>query len=1096
MEPHDSRSSKSSSIQHCHEHGVSFPELPSIQNRPNLQDLEVVFISTFPDDCSSRDLWKVCNGYGTVVDVFIPNKRSKAGKRFAFVRFINVLNLDRLIENLKTIWIGRFHLSANTARFERPKASTFQKEKPVPSGNVTGFKQPIVQNQGGPKESYSSILKPSLVLDDSCLVNRDLTNCVMGEVLQFSSINNLQVLLSNEGFHNTRVVYLGGLWVMIELKSSKSKSKFMKHVGVASWFRRLCNAQSDFAAKERIVWVDIEGVPLNAWTRSTFQKISSKWGELVELEDGYDDLFARKRICIKTSQTENILESFKLIVKGKVFWARAKELFVWSPSFKDVPEKELFSDDESAKINEQANNLNNDEVENASEVVSDTYFGDNGEVQGFEHQHGESNDKEVSSDPFNIYDLLDKRTKEVRTTDTSTSIPYPPGFTPANDIPACNNQDIPEAESVRPPSRSARSNSRVLEEAENSVDRVSSESFSNGVKIKEGGSILEILEEMITVGQTMGFSMEGLGSKAKKDWIKELISKHKVSFLSIQETKMESVSAMEVKFLWGNYFFDHIISEASGNSGGILCAWDTNFFKKDHHTISDNFIALYGTWIPNNQKLLIISVYAPQSVSSKRMLWSYLESLITSWNGESLIMGDFNEVRCIEERWGSVFNSHGANAFNSFISNSGLNDIQLEGFSFTWAHPSATKMSKLDRFLMSNGLLSAFPLISAICLDRHLSDHRPILLKEVFSDFGPTPFRFYHSWLELPGFDDLVSKSWNSFTLDDSNGMIRFKKKLQMLKKEIRAWTLDFKRHQVGLSKDLKSKLCDIDKVLDQGGVTDDILLSRLEVLKQLHDVQSSNNRDIMQKVKIRHGDWIVELILLNRVLEGTFKDRFPRPVLDEISSSDCSDALLLIDRGFLDGHFIINGLVFLSWLYWISALFSLTIRRLRVSSWCRYPDNCGAEAAMSIDSWVKCPKVLASKKLGGLGVSRSLTCLNGHVLSDAFNSHGGSIITEVTPLKSKVEDLISLVEFVCGKMVTGTSLLMVLGLKWRWCFSSKVVDLLLDEAFSLQWKFLLGWIKSMFASCLWLVLLCDHVLRDSSHLSSVSLCGERVFIS
>ncbi|GJT90633.1 RNA-directed DNA polymerase, eukaryota [Tanacetum coccineum] len=244
----------------------------------------------------------------------------------------------------------------------------------------------------------------------------------------------------------------------------------------------------------------------------------------------------------------------------------------------------------------------------------------------------EKESDEVSSDPFNIYDLLDKRTKEVRTTDTSTSIPYPPGFTHVNDIPTCNNQDIPEAESVRPPSRSARSNSRVLEEAENSMDRVSSESFlANGVKIKEGG----------------------LGSKAKKDWIKELISKHK-----------------------------------------------------------------------------------------------------------------------------------------------------LEGFSFTWAHPSATKMSKLDRPIF--------------------------LLKEVFSDFGPTPFHFYHSWLELPGFDDLVSKSWNSFTLDDYNG----------------------------LSKDLKSKLCDIDKVLDQGGVTDDILLSRLEVLKQLHDVQSSNNRDIMQKAKIR---WAIE---------------------------------------------------------------------------------------------------------------------------------------------------------------------------------------------------------------------------------------------
>ncbi|GKB17048.1 hypothetical protein Tco_0850971, partial [Tanacetum coccineum] len=236
------------------------------------------------------------------VDVFIPNKRSKAGKRFAFVRFIKVLNFDRLIENLKTIWIGRFHLSANPARFERPKAPIPQKEMSAPSGIASGLKQPIAQHQGGPKgTNFAAILKPSLVLDDSCLVNRDLTNCVMGEVLQY--------------------------------------------VGVASWFQSLGNAQSDFAAKERIVWVDIEGVPLNAWSRSTFQKIGSKWGELVVLEDGYEDLFARKRICIMTSHTENILESFKLIVKGKVFWARAKELFVWSPSFKEVPEHELCSDD-------------------------------------------------------------------------------------------------------------------------------------------------------------------------------------------------------------------------------------------------------------------------------------------------------------------------------------------------------------------------------------------------------------------------------------------------------------------------------------------------------------------------------------------------------------------------------------------------------------------------------------------------------------------------------------------------------------------------------------------------------------------------------
>ncbi|GKA14820.1 RNA-directed DNA polymerase, eukaryota, nucleotide-binding alpha-beta plait domain protein, partial [Tanacetum coccineum] len=79
-----------------------------------------IYITNFPDSVNSRDLWKECSVYGTVVDVFIPAKLSKVGKRFAFVRFIKVFNIDRLVENLCTLWIGRHHLFANHARFSRP----------------------------------------------------------------------------------------------------------------------------------------------------------------------------------------------------------------------------------------------------------------------------------------------------------------------------------------------------------------------------------------------------------------------------------------------------------------------------------------------------------------------------------------------------------------------------------------------------------------------------------------------------------------------------------------------------------------------------------------------------------------------------------------------------------------------------------------------------------------------------------------------------------------------------------------------------------------------------------------------------------------
>nr|GEU90645.1 RNA-directed DNA polymerase, eukaryota [Tanacetum cinerariifolium] len=170
---------------------------------------------------------------------------------------------------------------------------------------------------------------------------------------------------------------------------------------------------------------------------------------------------------------------------------------------------------------------------------------------------------------------------------------------------------------------------------------------------------------------------------------------------------------------------------------------------------------------------------------------------------EAILIGDFNEVRTSDERRGSCFNQASARVFNHFISSSGLVDIKLEGFSFSWSHPSVIKMSKLDRFLVTDGAVSLFPSITALCLDCHLSDHRPILLLDIPTDFGPILFRFFHSWFNYEGFDEMVEQTWRSFTHSDKNGMIRFKKKLQDLKAIIRQWTKD-KRIQMNDS--IKSK--------------------------------------------------------------------------------------------------------------------------------------------------------------------------------------------------------------------------------------------------------------------------------------------------
>ncbi|GJZ51836.1 RNA-directed DNA polymerase, eukaryota [Tanacetum coccineum] len=338
---------------------------------------------------------------------------------------------------------------------------------------------------------------------------------------------------------------------------------------------------------------------------------------------------------------------------------------------------------------------------------------------------------------------------------------------------------------------------------------------------RTGRSFLNLMEEVVKVGQTMGYNMEGLVQKAKKDWVKELCVSNKVNFLALQETKMESMDLRCVKSCWGNYAFDYNHSNSVGNSGGILCVWDPGSFQKINHTISDYFVILQGVWLKNSTDLLVVVVYGPHDQSDKRILWDYLSHSINRWKGEVVLMGDFNEVRFKSDRFGTEFNAKGADVFNSFIATASLVEVHLGGSSFTWCHKSATKMSKLDRFFISENLLNIFPHISAITLDRSLSDHRPILLREVSFDYGPIPFRFFHHWLELEGFNEFVIDHWNSAPVDSNNGMHNFVGKLRFLKNKIRNWIKSNRSNRKGASDSLKNDLRQLDELIDHGEGTD-----------------------------------------------------------------------------------------------------------------------------------------------------------------------------------------------------------------------------------------------------------------------------------
>ncbi|GKF34027.1 RNA-directed DNA polymerase, eukaryota, partial [Tanacetum coccineum] len=164
-------------------------------------------------------------------------------------------------------------------------------------------------------------------------------------------------------------------------------------------------------------------------------------------------------------------------------------------------------------------------------------------------------------------------------------------------------------------------------------------------------------------------------------------------------------------------------------------------------------------------------------------------------------------------------------------------EVSSGGYSFTWSHKSASKMSKLDRFLISNNLLRYYPNISALTLDRFLSDHRPILLCESNFDYGPTPFCFYHSWFEIDGFDSFMEDTRRNINCSNTNPMLRLVIKLKLLKREIRKWVLDNYDKSKNHKKGLKKRLAEIDSILDKGDVSPVILEERMNIMTNLTDL-------------------------------------------------------------------------------------------------------------------------------------------------------------------------------------------------------------------------------------------------------------------
>ncbi|MCI18119.1 endonuclease/exonuclease/phosphatase family protein, partial [Trifolium medium] len=113
--------------------GVGKPRAALERRRGFIHNLDKVttsfFITNFPDDASTEVLWKLFVKYGRVGEVYIPKKLDIRGRRFGFVKFKEVKEVEMLSESLRDVWLGTYKLRVNRSRFGRSDSKEGSSQK-------------------------------------------------------------------------------------------------------------------------------------------------------------------------------------------------------------------------------------------------------------------------------------------------------------------------------------------------------------------------------------------------------------------------------------------------------------------------------------------------------------------------------------------------------------------------------------------------------------------------------------------------------------------------------------------------------------------------------------------------------------------------------------------------------------------------------------------------------------------------------------------------------------------------------------------------------------------------------------------------------
>ncbi|GJS38952.1 RNA-directed DNA polymerase, eukaryota, reverse transcriptase zinc-binding domain protein [Tanacetum coccineum] len=602
----------------------------------------------------------------------------------------------------------------------------------------------------------------------------DMRNVILVKVRDVHLILNINNVLRKEGFYDFQSKYIGGMWLWIEFDTTESCQKLQSNKEMSWYFTQMKHVTQSFKVDERVVWIKIGGLPLNAWTPKAYKKIACNWGEPLFVDEDPHDNVAMGRVCIRTKIQGQIIETCKVVIHGQSHNVRVKEFAGWVPDIEAM-------DSLSSKNSDMGISYNHDDV-NSDNSAQDV---EEGEIRGTNEVHEEN---DVNNHHFS---WADDAVNIVKDYDDSSTRNQP--------IESQKQHPTKTSETQKPYRNPLAKSSRA--------SKSHSKSFSNK------GSMIEAFISHIENGKSLGI-------------------RH-------------------------------------GRSDGLVSVWDPNAFTKLIVFPSENLLIVEGNWISTHMHCYMVNVYAPQDDKKKEILWHNILDFKEGNPGHYLIFGDFNVVRFASERIGTIFNSASANVFNQFIRDGHLWEIPHGGHLFTRINRRGDKLSKLDRFLITENSASHMHNYSAQVLDCHISDHRTIILSASSLDFGPIPFKFYNSWLLEKQLHTIVTEFWEQHVAEiGSNSIVGFKTKMKALKTIVKEWSRNRTSSQSREKDDMINKIKEFDAATVRGSD---------ENSKFFHAIVNQKRRTFSIHGIKHEGHWLSDPQTIKDAFHSFFESKFKK---------------------------------------------------------------------------------------------------------------------------------------------------------------------------------------------------------------------------